>query len=379
MRRVTFRLLSRTRPWVTVCLSVLLLLAVSLMDWRTGPDFGMDVFYLLPVAWVTVALGWRAGAAVAVLTVAVWTAAELLGAANYSDWSVAILNALMRMVYLALIVYLLSVWRDRGQELERQVDERTRDLVAEVAERRHAEQAVHRLAMQVADAENAERRRIAQDIHDTVGQSLTLVKFRLQTAATATAVAAGAAARPVVDAPSQQQLELDETLGLLDDAIRQTRTLTFELHPPMLDDLGLAAALRWLARESTRQTGTEVTVTEEGEPRLLRRPVASCLFRSIRELLNNSIKHGRSTEVVITLHWRPQSVRAVVDDNGEGFDAGLAFAAAAATDAAPLGLGLASVRERFSTLGGSLSVESDPGKGARVIIDVPADSAAHQE
>jgi signal transduction histidine kinase len=145
----------------------------------------------------------------------------------------------------------------------------------------------------------------------------------------------------------------------------------------MLDDLGLAAALRWLAREATRQTGTEVTVIEDGEPRPLRRPIASCLFRSIRELLNNSIKHGRSSEVVVTLHWRPQSVRAVVDDNGEGFDPDRAFANGTAR--APLGLGLASVRERFSTLGGSLSIESDPGKGARVIIDVPADTAAQQE
>ena len=359
-----FRLFAFKRPWFVVSLSLLLLLAVSVMDWATGPDFGMGVFYLLPVASVTVALGRRVGTAVALLTVAVWGAAELLGAANYSDWRIAIPNALMRTVYLALIVYLLSIWRDMGKELERQVEQRTKELVAEVEERRHAEEAVHRLAMQVADAEDAERRRIAQDIHDTIGQSLTLVKFRLQ----ATAIAAAAAAGHAVSSPDETEECADETLDLLDNAIQQTRTLTFELYPPMLDDLGLASTLRWLAKELTRQTGTEVTVVEEGEPRRLARPIVSCLFRSIRELINNAIKHGRSTEVLVTLHWRPESVRAVVDDNGDGF---VADAPVAGHATAALGLGLASMRERFSTLGGSLSIESEPGKGARVIVDVP--------
>ena len=366
MRALTFRPFTVRPRWLVPCFSVLLLFAVSVLDWATGPDLGMGLFYVLPVAFVTAALGWRPGAVVAVLTVAVWGAAELLGAAVYSDWRIAIPNALMRVACLALVVYLLSVWRDLGKQLEHEVELRTKELVAEVAERRHAEQAVHRLALQVADAEDAERRRIAQDIHDTVGQSLTLVKFRLQTAAAAAVTVAGATggSRGASDGC------VDDALNLLDDVIRQTRTLTFELYPPMLDDLGLAATLRWLAKELTRQSGTEITVVEEGEPRRLAGPIVSYLFRSIRELINNAIKHGRSTEVVITLYWRPQSARAVVDDNGEGFDAAAA-ATVGDTATAPHGLGLPSIRERFSTLGGSLSVESERGKGTRAIIDVP--------
>ena len=357
----TLRLILHSRRWLIAALALLLLMAVAVLDSVTGPDFAMAVLYLGPVTLVTLAVGSAAGYVMGMITVAVWAAAELTGAAAYSHQWIALPNAVMRAVYVAMVVYLLSVWRNLGEKLELQVQQRTRELMAEVSERRQAEEAVHRLASQIADAEDAERRRLAQDIHDTVGQTLTLMKFRLQasSAATPSAAASRQAQTSVVPADANDLAEL------LDDAIRQTRSLTFELYPPMLDDLGLAAGLRWLARELSRQTGSEITVSEEGEARQLPRSIGSYVFRSTRELINTAIKHGRSSEIVVLLYWRGERLRVAVADNGSGFDP------AAARDESAAGLGLASIRERVSTLGGTMSVESERGSGTRVIIDVP--------
>jgi len=207
---------------------------------------------------------------------------------------------------------------------------------------------LQRLALKLSDAEDVQRRRLAQDIHDSVGQSLTLVKLRLQSAASAP--------------PVERQDGLGETLAVLDNAIQQTRTLTFELYPPMLDDLGLAAALRWLAKELARQSGADVTVIEEGKPpKELSKSLASYLYRSIRELIGNAITHGRASEAIVTIYWRSESVRATVDDNGSGFD----------PETVTRGLGMAAINRRLSTLGGSMNIESAPGTGSRIILEAP--------
>lgn len=341
---------ARHHRWIVIAIAVLLLLGVVYVDWLTGPDFVMGEFYLLPVAMVTVLLGYRQGLVMAIVTVIIWGVAEVLGAAVYSHRAVAVLNGVMHLLYLVLVVWLLSVWRGMGERLEAQVQDRTAELVAEVKERKQAEEALHALALKLSDAEDAERRRLAHDIHDTIGQSLTLLKLRMQAAATTTTV-------PAQDAAAVQADEIQ----LLDAAIQQMRTLTFELHPPVLDDLGIIAALRWLAKELAKQASVDVTVTEEGNARPLPKPLASYLFRSVKELISNAISHGHSTEVVVTLYWRAQRVRATVDDNGSGFD----------PQRAQRGLGLSGIKERVATLGGSVSVESEPGKGTRVIIDVP--------
>jgi len=343
------RFLASQRPAVILTVAVLMLVAVVYVDWITGPDFVMGEFYLLPVAMVTALVGYRFGLLMAIVTVTVWGIAEVMGAAVYSHRAVAALNGVMHLLYLVLVVWLLSVWRGMGGRLEQQVRERTAQLTAEIAERKQAEDALHRLSLKLSDAEDEQRRRLAHDIHDTVGQSLTLVKLRLQTAASAR--------------DGEREASVNEGVQLLDAAIQQTRTLTFELHPPVLDDLGIAAALRWLAKELGRQTKTQLTVTEEGRSRVLPKALASYLFRSIKELISNAITHGRSSEVVVTLFWRPDRVRITVDDNGDGFD----------PSTVSRGLGLAGIEERLSTLSGSMSIESAPGRGSRVIIDAPVE------
>jgi signal transduction histidine kinase len=297
-------------------------------------------------------VGKRAGFWIAGLSIVTWRFADAMMAngPEHGNTFLIYLNVAVRVIFFFATVVLLATWREIGQALEHAVDERTTALSGQVAERKAAEDALHRLAMQLAEAEDAQRRRLAHDIHDALGQTLSMVKFRLESAA------AGGD-------PQVQRTALADSLPLVEKLIAQTRTLMFDLHPPMLDDLGLAAALRGYAKEFKRQSGVEVAITEIGEPRRPPLPVNTYVFRSIKELINNSLKHGRASEVFVTLHWHDSELRAVIDDNGTGCPASAIEHAR--------GLGLASIRERATTLGGRLEMESESGQGCRAILQLP--------
>jgi signal transduction histidine kinase len=152
----------------------------------------------------------------------------------------------------------------------------------------------------------------------------------------------------------------------MDDLIRQTREMTFDLHPSMLDHLGLVPTLERFAEEFQRRTQAEVSINESGDRRVIPSTLASYLFRSLKELANNAVKHGNASEIIIGIHWEADRLRCVVDDDGAGFNPDKAL-----IPQVRLGLGLAGMDERVSSLGGSTRVESQPGKGARVILEVP--------
>jgi signal transduction histidine kinase len=340
---------ARTALWVLGLVSTFL---VGYVDWVTGPEINLTIFYLIPVAVVAWYGGKRAG---------LWLTGPAsltqlmagLAAPYFSSVGIAFWNMLANLVALWLAILLLSKVKAMSRQMERKVEERTAELVAEVAERRRAEDAMRTLAAQLSEAEEAERTRLAADIHDSVGQALSVLKINLGGRA------------------DHSGAGLSDSLRLIDDIIRQTRTFMFDLHPAMLEDLGLVPTLHWYAEHFGSQAGTQVAVSESGEPLPLPAPAATYLFRAIKELLNNAVKHGKAREVVVAVHWRPPpgdgpgGLRVVIDDDGCGFDPGAALAPASRR-----GLGLPGIRERLFALGGRLTVESQPGHGARAILEL---------
>jgi two-component system sensor histidine kinase DegS len=150
------------------------------------------------------------------------------------------------------------------------------------------------------------------------------------------------------------------------ELIQKTRTLMFDLYPAMLDHLGLCQTLRHYSEEFSRHSGIEVTVSEEGHSQTPSRTMVNYLFRSAKELVNNAAKHGGAKEIVVSLRWMPGVLRLVVDDDGAGFDPMQTF-----TPDISKGLGLAAIHERLRSLGGSVRIESSPGKGTRVVLEAP--------
>jgi two-component system sensor histidine kinase/response regulator len=248
----------------------------------------------------------------------------------------------------------------------RQVEQelvRYRDHLEELVQERTAEleqQRVHlqALAARLAEAEEAERRRLASELHDQAGQNLTALSMSLH--------------RLRGKLPDEATARLEEALDLVDGTSACIRKLMVELRPPVLDDYGLMAALQWYGEQFSRQAALAVVVEgEETSPRL---PPALeiALFRIVQEALNNILKHAAASRVTVRLSSTAEGIRLVVADDGIGFDP--------MTLQGPdgrKGWGLRTMRERAQAVGGQLRVESTPGQGTRVVIEILSVHEAH--
>jgi signal transduction histidine kinase len=198
------------------------------------------------------------------------------------------------------------------------------------------------------DAQELERRRLARELHDEIGQDLTSLLLGLRTiedAKDAAAVTgATAALRELVVA-----------------ALHDVRRLAVELRPKALDDFGLVPALERLAQTFSEQTGMEIEVEESLAGRRLSSDAETALYRIVQEALTNVVKHAGARRVSIVLTRREGGVAAVVEDDGQGFD----------PDDEHEGLGLLGIRERLALLDGGLEIESAPGKGTTLVAEVP--------
>ena len=261
--------------------------------------------------------------------------------------------------------------RRAHRDLERLVDGRTEELRKtnlalqdQISEHERAKQEIethHRqlrqLAAQLSLAEARERRAIAADLHDHIGQALAFIKMNVSQFR-GNAIFCGF------------EDKIDEILELIDQTIRYTRNLTVEISPPVLYEFGLGAALEWLADRFQRQHEMRVSVTTQGDVVGLGDDLRVVLFKSVQELLTNAVRHGRADAVTILMHEEDAHVRIVVTDNGSGFRAGGLEAGSARGEH----FGLFNIRERLSYLGGHMEIESAPGRGTAVTLFVP-----HQE
>jgi signal transduction histidine kinase len=231
-------------------------------------------------------------------------------------------------------------------------------FIADVTVRREAERKIHeyqvklqQMAFEAALAEERERRRIAQDLHDRVGQSLALARIKLDVVRGATSQEARAA--------------IDEAVELISTSIEDTRTLTFDLSPPVLYDLGLKPALAWLCEDIEKRTGVHVEIADDGTKPRFDEATAALLFRAVRELLTNVFKHAKAPSARVALEQVGERFEIHVEDTGAGFDV---ETLGRGPDA---GFGLFSVREQIARLGGTVEIESTPRRGTRVSLRVP--------
>jgi len=218
-------------------------------------------------------------------------------------------------------------------------------------------QQLRSMAQRLAQAEERERQRIATEIHDTIGQTLAVAKLKL-----------GMLREDAVRAniPKARVDSLDEVRRMLAEALQQTRTLTLELSPSVLYELGLGAAIEWML-EQRAGLGVRFEFANQAQGVHLRRDAAVLLFQTVRELVANVVKHARATVARVRLTRAEGGVSVEVEDDGAGFDVGRSPAARAKAGS----FGLFSIQERVGCLGGNLHIHSEVGGGTRVRIDVP--------
>ena len=266
-------------------------------------------------------------------------------------------------------VYAEQALKESYDELETRVGQRTEmleraknQLLLEIEERKKNEQELlgyqqrlRHLSSELLQTEERERRRIAIEIHDRIGQALAVNKIQL------------GALQAEVDS-QDLKTKIQDIRGLLSQTIRDTRTLTFELSPPVLYELGLQAALEWLAEIVRKQSGLKVDVAGDGSDRKLDEEKRVLLFRTCRELLFNVVKHAGGTRARVSLRGDGAAIMVKISDDGTGFDPDLLQSG---YDPLENGFGLFSIREQLEHRGGAFKVDSGPGRGSEVTIVMP--------
>ncbi len=233
----------------------------------------------------------------------------------------------------------------------------------DVTEQRNSEQALRgaaaslqALSRRLVEAEEAERRRIAGELHDRVGQNLSALNINLD-------IVLGALGE---EAPMDVRVRLRDSLALVDGTLQSIENVMADLRPPLLEEYGLGAALGWYAEEFCKRTGIDIDFQDEAREknRGLRSDAAVALFRIAQEALNNVAKHANARRVRITVSASGEEMAVEVGDDGAGFDP-------LAAEARASRWGMTTMRERAEAVGGRVEITSAPGHGTVLRATVP--------
>jgi len=213
---------------------------------------------------------------------------------------------------------------------------------------------LRRMASKLVLAEESERRRLATTLHDSISSTLAMSKIKMGM---------------LLDKMESEELsgELEDIRTLIEMAIHSSRSLTFELSPPVLYDLGLEPALEWLLEEIQKGHDVRCDLVSDGAPKPLAEDIRILLFQAIREVIINVIKHASAKRITVSVTEEEDEIRLTVEDDGCGFD--YDSTVPQATDRG--GYGIFSLRERLRHLGGTFDIESSPGSGTIVMVTAP--------
>lgn len=233
--------------------------------------------------------------------------------------------------------------RNAENELKRNNEELEIRVAARTAEQRLAESRLRELSRRLLRVQEEERRALARELHDEVGQLLGAIKLNLK------------ALSPGSDGMNAARIH--DGLEIVDATIAQIRDRALDLRPALLDDLGLASALDWLCRQQAKRSGINISFSASPLP-TLPADLATAIYRIVQEGITNALKHADASRIEITLAEADDCVDVAIEDDGRGFDGNVVVP----------GVGLPGMRERVDTLGGRLKLVSAPNAGTRIEV-----------
>jgi len=300
------------------------------------------------------------------LSVPVMLGGELVGqialANKKKDYTERDLEAIRRLAE----SYALAIQRRRAEEalqeahaeLEMRVEKRTAELVRTNEQLKKSEDELRILSSQLLKAQENERARIARELHDGIGQSLSAIKFRIEDAL-------GQLGKDVAESSVNS---LNSLIPVIQSTVEEVRKITMALRPSTLDDLGILATIAWFCREF-QETYANVRIQKEiglGEADIPE-SLKTVIYRVLQEALNNVAKHSGADSVTIFLTKRNDTIELTIEDNGRGFD----LKEALDVDGSKRGFGLGSMKERLELSGGSFSLESVRREGTTIRASWP--------
>ncbi len=337
--------------------------AALLLREMLGPAFGAH--YPYHTVWLAITFAaWYCGVgpsvlAIAISMVGIWywflPPYDSFSAKNHTEY----FGMLSFLAFSAVIVALgesnrrTSAKRQQAENELRKAHEELEDRVKQrTAELERAKEAARALSARILTLQDEERRRIARGLHDSLGQYLTALKINLELLAASRGNKEALAA---------------ESSNIVEQCITETRTISYLLHPPLLDETGFGSAAHWYMDGFARRSGIKVNFAVPELPRL-HRDIELALFRALQEALTNVHRHSACSIVDVAVFLDAMQIRLTVKDNGKGIPPerleGLLQSGGEA------GVGLAGMRERVRDLGGSLQIQSD-GTGTAVAVDIP--------
>lgn len=242
--------------------------------------------------------------------------------------------------------------KNRQLEISSQV-EKTRLFEAVSQQRKQ----LRALARRLTEVQEAERKQLARELHDEMGQALTAISINL--AAIQKELPAECAARV--------KERLTEAGWLAEQTLEQIRELSLNLRPPILDDLGLVPTLRWYIKRYADRVNINTEFQANGLDDRLPPEIETALYRVIQEALTNVARHAQAGKVRLHLQKKKSAVVATIQDDGQGFD----VAKVLGQSDLPAGMGLLGIRERVTLLGGQFNIHSQPGHGTRLLVEIP--------
>ena len=258
-----------------------------------------------------------------------------------------VITAFSLALLLFFIHYRLLISELRARQTAEQMSKQAEQIA------RKSEEASRRLSGRLLQLQDEERRRFARELHDSLGQYLVSLKMNLSL---------------LLNRPGESHGLLAESIKLVDESITETRTLSYLLHPPMLDEAGFASAANWYVSGFAQRSGVDVKVNiSEDHPRLPSE-VELALFRILQESLTNIHKHAKSTTAEVTVDVQAGQVCLTIGDNGKGIPNDLLTRFQ--SDGTDTGVGLSGMRERVSELGGQLKIHTS-GAGTTIAAVIP--------
>lgn len=226
-------------------------------------------------------------------------------------------------------------------------------LLKNMKQIQHYQKQLKKLNIEITKVEERERHRIAENLHDSLGQTLSLAYLKLS----------------AIDNQEFQpdtRKKINEIFNLLNKAINESRILTYDLSPPILYELGLIPTFKWRLEQIEQLHGMQTRLVEGKINLNIRNEIAIIIYRMVNELLLNALKHARATEIILEISQKGKKCLISVHDNGVGF-----IKEKQNKENKPGGFGLLSIKERLESLNGHLYLKSGPGNGTTAIIEIP--------
>jgi len=276
---------------------------------------------------------------------------NVINSTLFYDWFGFPVQLLRALAAVFIAIFVIRFLRSIEYEIRIKIDALQDAQLQEAKER---DLIKNEMLRRIVAAQEAERQRIARELHDATGQSLTAIGLGLRGASSAIKKNGEKAATNII------RLE-----GLVDDALNELQRLIADLRPSHIDDLGLGAALRWYAGEVQKRVPLNVHVDVHSYTGGLPSEQKIAIFRIIQEAITNVIKHANAENVYIRLICSGEMVHVWVEDDGQGFDPHKMFSKNRPT------WGLIGMKERASLLDGSFNISSEPGSGTQVNVQIP--------